>query len=235
MNGMHHDIMNGSRIVLPSSANGKRSNLNPATLNNPAAGSGFYASKLDQNTYVNYANLSYGQQLELSSYAARLINGMRSQLGNQQLQVSPTAMSAATQVANRYNADKWNMYAGKGHDIAALKAVMGQYKTVPAYSEDTVSYGGGNSAFFGTSMASLKSKVYQSIQLMVFNDAAKAYGHTKSILGLSTCAYITNTPQSYLGVSFDKLGGVHFEIIANNPNFSCYTGKVPFAAYNVMM
>lgn len=228
------DITNGSRILLPASANAQGNRLNVSALTGPAKGSSYNSSTYDNTTVVNYRKLTPSQAAELASYAAVIINQLRAQVGVSPLKVSTTANEIADKIARGYENDKWNMYTHKGHDINAIEHVIRQYQTVDGWSEDMVSYAGGNPSAFGTTMADLKAKVYNAISLMIFNDAGSNYSHLYSVLGLKDQSDITATNSSYLGISFDQYAGIHLEIVSNDPDFTSVNGTLPFNTTNII-
>lgn len=151
------------------------------------------------------ANLTTAQQTELTNFAAQVINGMRAQFGSIPVTVTHDSVGFAQQVAKNYDADNW-YYKGTGtdaHDIPALNKAAASYGLDETnYSED-----GGGTGFIQdyTTMAGLKTGVFSALQAMVYNDAASNWGHAVSI--------VMDGGNDYLGVSVDKMGQLHFNLL----------------------
>ena len=146
----------------------------------------FKADPADEKITVNKNNLTESQQLELTRFAADLLNQVREQLGVKPVQITTGSLKFATDVKNNYLQDNWNKEA---HDVAGITR---------AARKNGLDDGGNyyeDASFFSSTpstLAGLKGQIYDSIRDMIlgfvdFNvdGNADTYEilHTEGLLG----------------------------------------------------
>ncbi|MBM7544956.1 SEC10/PgrA surface exclusion-like protein [Weissella beninensis] len=218
---LKNSLTGGSTINLSDKATAIANT--PAVLDKgPASGTKFKGIASDKNVSVDTNKMTNAQATELSSYAAYLINDMRNQIGksttpeqNQfstRLQVTDGAIAFAKQVAANYNSDKWSGYHNGWHDVPAIGKAAANFglNDTDNFYEDMETW---SDAFNTTmSMYDAKKMLYDAIYDMVFDDKSSDYHHALSLLGLDVYNDEVR-PAEYFGVSFDKYGNIHLEII----------------------
>lgn len=171
----------------------------------------FHPNTSDTKRMVNPTNLDTNTQRELSQYTADLINQLSQKLSNNQapakLIVTDRALAAATQIANGYSADKWDIDTQNDHDLNVLKSVFGQYNS-NGWAENWA----GSTLGKKNSIANIKENIYGSTASMMFDDADSGWGHTANFLGASLNA----THPLEFAISIDNLNQLHFEFLLYN-------------------
>lgn len=146
----------------------------------------FQADSVDDSITVDKNNLTKSQQLELTRFAANLLNQVRKQLGVKPVVITTGALKFATDVKNNYLQDKWSEF---NHDVAGITRAAREnglddggnyYEDASFYSSTPATLGG------------LKQQIYESIRDMIlgfvdnnFDDVADNYEilHTEGLLG----------------------------------------------------
>ncbi|MBO8442128.1 MAG: SEC10/PgrA surface exclusion domain-containing protein, partial [Firmicutes bacterium] len=171
-------------------------------------------NQADENESIDVTNLTDAQRAEITEWVAGLLNPIREQLGNPDVQISNGSMQYSKDVVDRYNSDGWNMTT-QGHDQNALTQV-GQQDGVQDESEAAglIYYPNNPITPAPTNMDQLKQDVYNTIISMLFDDAGSDYGHTQALIGYDAKTANTrgfdDTTEEYLGVDTDDNGWVHF-------------------------
>ncbi|GAA0054118.1 SEC10/PgrA surface exclusion domain-containing protein [Streptococcus canis] len=174
----------------------------------------FKANPTDDKTLLDTNNLSESVRLELSNYAADLINQLRKAFGTAETVVTPSALTLADATTDGYVAHSWSMkdVRTNGHDAKAINDAaksLGLKTTTPDQEKAGQQlYENMNST--SVSLASLtlsqaKELIYNALITFMFN--GYEYLHAESIAGL------TITSPSYLGVDLSArsdVTGVHF-------------------------
>ncbi|GAB6091845.1 SEC10/PgrA surface exclusion domain-containing protein [Furfurilactobacillus curtus] len=204
--------------------------------------SNFVPSPVDETVHIdNETDLTKDVLITLSTYAAALINSIRSQAGILGVVVSQGSVKYAQDVARAYEADNWD-WLTSGHDFDALIRTA-QASGINGYGED-MGAGFTVGSKWNLTLADFKSAIYNNVVGMLFSDAISNWGHSLSVLGIgqSSLAVKEGFSQSF-GTSFSQWIGhysdgdsftdlaLHFEILPNqsipldNPNFD--TTQIP--------
>ena len=174
----------------------------------------YVSNPTDTAQTIDLSNLQ-GTNQTIAQYALVLINGVRRQLGYQELKYNTDAMNLSVDVANRYRNDNWNSM-GNGHDVnGALRpayvdmGMNGSYGEamgfvsagwIPNYTETANNHDGQTSLTRDTTangniitLDALKNNVYGIIYGMLFDDQNSRWGHAE---------ILTNPDTDFMGVSF---------------------------------
>ena len=193
----------------------------------------YHASKADKNRKVVFSPdqpLSDDIELELTQFAAQLLNPIIAQFGNPGYTINSGSLAFAKEVSKRYDADKWNLYDGKWHNTVAINGAAKDLGLDYDSDMKTNAYedieGGdfhSDPKTITTTMAELKYWVYETITDMLFLDGTdhnNFWGHTGSLLQLNPTINKSNPFE--LGVMIDAMGQKHILIVnkddyAENP------------------
>ena len=190
----------------------------------------YHASEADKNRKVVFSPdqpLSDDIELELTQFAAQLLNPIVAQFSNPGYTINGGSLAFAKEVSKRYDADKWNLYDGKWHDTVAINGAAKDLGLRYNPKMNTNAYedieGGdfhSDPKTITTTMAELKYWVYETITGMLFEDGSdnnNAWGHTASLLQLNPTANKSNPFD--LGVMIDSMGQKHI-LIVNKDNYA---------------
>ncbi|WP_317294304.1 SEC10/PgrA surface exclusion domain-containing protein [Ligilactobacillus saerimneri] len=186
----------------------------------------YHASKADKNRKVVFSPgqpLSDDIELELTQFAAQLLNPLASQFGKKGYVINGGSLAFAKEIAKKYDADKWNIYDQRWHDTKAINEVARDM----GLSYDTNMKANGYEDMEGgdfvsdpkeitTSVAELKGWVYEAITRMLFLDGKdhnNFWGHATSLMMLNSTYDGTETFS--LGVTVDSMGQKHILQIAD--------------------
>lgn len=193
----------------------------------------YHASEADKKRKVVFSPdqpLSDDIQLELTQFAAQLLNPIVAQFGNPGYTINGGSLAFAREVSKRYDADKWNLYDGKWHNTVAINGAakdlgLDYDETMKTNAYEDIEGGDFISApkTVTTTMAELKSWVYETLIDMLFLDGTdhnNFWGHTASLLQLNPTINKSNPFE--LGVMIDAMGQKHILIVnkddyAENP------------------
>lgn len=146
----------------------------------------YSASSADKARTVNVNNLSYDIRLELTQMAVDLYNQIRTQMGYAaNVKTTKVAIDAASGVADKRLADSWSVKAG--HYNSAIKSTATDLGLTGLVENLYNAWGTGTETFANdaTTVAELKSRVYDAVKLFMFKDAGSAWGHALSVSGVS--------------------------------------------------
>lgn len=165
--------------------------------------------------------------IEISTFAASLLNKVRAVFNSPQLFVNPESIKFTEEVTKRYNQDDWQAFAsevnelpGKGHDITALFELWNSDdSTFSNYDSKDEVIGNGEQYLSQKkdelTLADLKYAVFQNIIEMLFADFENEFGKVKTLLG-----FVKDDATEYknhlMGVSIDKFFTIHFELAYND-------------------
>lgn len=186
----------------------------------------YHASEADKNRKVVFSPgqpLSDDIELELTQFAAQLLNPLASQFGKKGYVINGGSLAFAKEIAKKYDADKWNIYDQRWHDTKAINEVARDM----GLSYDTNMKANGYEDMEGgdfisdpkeitTNVAELKGWVYEAITRMLFLDGKdhnNFWGHATSLMMLNSTYDGTETFS--LGVTVDSMGQKHILQIAD--------------------
>ncbi len=186
----------------------------------------YHASEADKNRKVVFSPdqpLSDDIELELTQFAAQLLNPLASQFGKKGYVINGGSLAFAKEIAKRYDADKWNIYDQRWHDTKAINEVARDM----GLSYDTNMKANGYEDMEGgdfisdpktitTNVAELKGWIYEAITRMMFLDGKdhnNFWGHATSLMMLN--ATYDGTETFSLGVTVDSMGQKHILQIAD--------------------
>ncbi|MFQ7236256.1 MAG: SEC10/PgrA surface exclusion domain-containing protein, partial [Enterococcus hulanensis] len=179
----------------------------------------YVSNASDKQKVVDYKNLSDEQKLELSLFAAGLINDIRKQAGVEiPVTVTQGAVDFANDINTRYDADQWDLFEQDDHYVAAIKAAATKYGLLDTgqYYENL----GAGFLYQNKTMDDLKRAFFNTILFMLFNDKGSDYGHTRSLMGFNNYYADGTIPdyikEQYFAVSLDSMGQTHFQVIRNH-------------------
>ncbi|AMV60663.1 D-alanyl-D-alanine carboxypeptidase [Pediococcus damnosus] len=177
-------------------------------------------SSSDQAVKIDDVNkLSSTIQLQLTQFAAQLINNIRKQAGNPGVTVSKGAIDFASAVNKGYMADNWNLMEKSAHDVPAIQKAAKSFglNADEQYYENLSVLESTNKSEYNT-LADLKGGIYQSMLIFLFKDAGSSYGHAQSIAGCHT------EKKTYFGFAAQHFTDgdryayqTHYELIPNDP------------------
>ncbi|AVL01015.1 hypothetical protein PI20285_10390 [Pediococcus inopinatus] len=164
----------------------------------------YQSSAADKKVIIaNVDTMSSKTQLELSKFAAGLVNSVRNQVGMHAVTVTKGSLGFAQDVKKQYTADNWSTYS---HDVHAIKKAAADYGLNSGdnyYENASFGYIGNGKSL---TMDALKNAIYSSFVAMLFSDGGSAYGHAASITG-----YMNNNQKAeYFGLSMNShLSQIH--------------------------
>lgn len=167
--------------------------------------------------------LSRNDIIKATQFAVSLLNPIREAIGVTPYKITNASINVAQDVANEYRKDNWNT-CEHAHDNDALDRVAEKWNT------DLVGESWAGDGWFGgpwhvynnLTLDDLYRGVYESILMLLFQDADQGYGHATDILGVRSA----NSDLNNLGVSFEygkgmkawgqtNVGGFHFDSISD--------------------
>lgn len=183
----------------------------------------YKSNEVDKTRNIDIRNLTYDQQLELTQFAADLINQVRKQYGSPLVTITKDSLKFANTVVRRDEANGYQM--DDGHDVKVINEVAREFGLTTGgklqFYENLFSYGlnddeyeneykhlGVNADQFDTkTMDEAKRRIYKSLEAFLFN--GYEWQHARSIVGYR------NEP-AYFGLAIGHglaVGKVHFELV----------------------
>lgn len=168
--------------------------------------------------------LSRDDIIKATQFAVSLINPIREAIGVEPYKITNASIDVAQDVANEYRKDNWNTLE-HAHDNDALDRVANNWNidlVGESWAGDSW-FGGPWHVYNNLTLDDLYRGVYESILMLLFQDADQGYGHATDILGVRDPNNNFTTGNS-LGVSFEygkgmkaggqtNVGGFHFNTI----------------------
>lgn len=182
--------------------------------------------------------LSRDDIIKATQFAVSLLNPIREAIGVTPYKITNASIDIAQDVANEYRKDNWNTW-DNSHDGKALSRVAEKWNT------DFVSESWAGDGTFGQvkwtpnngdtkfvhsynnlTLNDLYRGIYNSVLMLLFQDADQNYGHTTDILGVRAANSDLTVAGDNLGVSFEygkgmkawgqtNVGGFHFNSISD--------------------
>ena len=180
-------------------------------------------------TLNDNGTLSRDDIIKATQFAVSLLNPIREAIGVTPYKITNASIDAAQDVANEYRKDNWNTW-NNSHDGEALSRVAEKWNT------DLVSESWAGDGWFGgpwhvynnLTLDDLYRGVYNSILMLLFQDASQNYGHATDLLGVRAANSDLTVAGDDLGVSFEygkgmksttwgqtNVGGFHFNSISD--------------------
>jgi LPXTG cell wall surface protein len=160
----------------------------------------------DMKTKYDIENLPENVRMELSLFAADLINQIRDQFKLPRVKVTPSAVEFAKIVGNGYTTDNWN--AQVGHDARAVNEGAREFGLPTSSAEEEAkhqqyyeNYYGYGLATKNVTLAELKREVYNGIIGFMFN--GQEWLHAQSIAGINW----GQPDEEYFGLDFSISNG----------------------------
>lgn len=172
----------------------------------------------DKNIQIaDPAKLSAEVQTQLTLFVENLLNPLREQLGEQPLTATSGAMDFVNEIVSGYNSENngqgWSIV--RGHDVNVIEAAAGDFGL--ANDNNYYESAAGTSITAGkTTLADLKTQVFDAILRLLFDDKESKYGHLIGLIGSSKYVADQNYENEMFGFGIDKLGQLHFEIVPIN-------------------
>lgn len=182
--------------------------------------------------------LSRDDIIKATQFAVSLLNPIREAIGVTPYKITNASIDVAQDVANEYRKDNWNTW-DNSHDEEALSRVAEKWNT------DLVSESWAGDGTFGQvkwtpnngdtkfvhsynnlTLNDLYRGIYNSVLMLLFQDADQNYGHATDILGVRAANSDLTVAGDNLGVSFEygkgmkawgqtNVGGFHFNSISD--------------------
>ena len=183
----------------------------------------YKSNEVDKTRNIDIRKLTYDQQLELTQFAADLINQVRKQYGSPLVTITKDSLKFANTVVRKDEANGYQM--DDGHDVKVINEVAREFGLTTGgklqFYENLFSYGfnddeyeneykqlGVNAEQFDTkTMDEAKRRIYKSLEAFLFD--GYEWQHARSIVGY------TNEP-AYFGLAIGHglaVGKVHFELV----------------------
>ncbi|MCC4399679.1 SEC10/PgrA surface exclusion domain-containing protein [Limosilactobacillus reuteri] len=178
-------------------------------------------------TLNDNGTLSRDDIIKATQFAVSLLNPIREAIGVEPYKITNASIDVAQDVANEYRKDNWNTWENN-HDGEALSRVAEKWNT------DLVSESWAGDGWFGgpwhvynnLTLNDLYRGVYNSILMLLFQDASQNYGHATDLLGVRAANSDLTVAGDNLGVSFEygkgmkawgqtNVGGFHFNSISD--------------------
>ena len=178
-------------------------------------------------TLNDNGTLSRDDIIKATQFAVSLLNPIREAIGVTPYKITNASIDVAQDVANEYRKDNWNTL-NNSHDGEALSRVAEKWNT------DLVSESWAGDGWFGgpwhvynnLTLDDLYRSVYNSILMLLFQDASQNYGHATDLLGVRAANSDLTVAGDNLGVSFEygkgmkawgqtNVGGFHFNSISD--------------------
>ena len=171
--------------------------------------------------------LSRDDIIKATQFAVSLLNPIREAIGVTPYKITNASIDIAQDVANEYRKDNWNTW-NNSHDGKALSRVAEKWNT-DFVSESWAGdgwFGGHGHAYSNLTLDDLYYGVYNSILMLLFQDANQDYGHATDLLGVRAANSDLTVAGDNLGVSFEygkgmkawgqtNVGGFHFNSISD--------------------
>ena len=171
--------------------------------------------------------LSRDDIIKATQFAASLLNPIREAIGVTPYKITNASIDVTQDVANEYRKDNWNTWENS-HDGEALSRVAEKWNTDlvgESWAGDGW-FGGHGHAYNNLTLDDLYYGVYNSILMLLFQDASQNYGHATDLLGVRAANSDLTVAGDNLGVSFEygkgmkawgqtNVGGFHFNSISD--------------------
>ena len=171
--------------------------------------------------------LSRDDIIKATQFAVSLLNPIREAIGVTPYKITNASIDVAQDVANEYRKDNWNTWENS-HDGEALSRVAEKWNTDligESWAGDGW-LGGPYHVYNNLTLDDLYRGVYESILMLLFQDANQNYGHATDILGVRAANSDLTVAGDNLGVSFEygkgmkawdqtNVGGFHFNSISD--------------------
>lgn len=171
--------------------------------------------------------LSRNDIIKATQFAVSLLNPIREAIGVTPYKITNASIDVAQDVANEYRKDNWNTLENS-HDGEALSRVAEQWNidfVGESWAEDAW-LGGPWHVYNNLTLDDLYRGVYESILMLLFQDADQDYGHATDLLGVRAANSDLTVAGDNLGVSFEygkgmkawgqtNVGGFHFNSISD--------------------
>lgn len=175
----------------------------------------------------NNGTLSRDNIIKATRFAVSLLNPIREAIGVTPYKITNASIDVAQDVANEYRKDNWNTWENS-HDGEALSRVAEKWNTDlvgESWAGDGW-FGGHGHAYSNLTLDDLYYGVYNSILMLLFQDANQDYGHATDLLGVRAANSDLTVAGDNLGVSFEygkgmkawgqtNVGGFHFNSISD--------------------
>ncbi len=171
--------------------------------------------------------LSRDDIIKATQFAVSLLNPIREAIGVTPYKITNASIDVAQDVANEYRKDNWNTLENS-HDGEALSRVAEKWNTdlIGESWADDGWFGGHGHAYSNLTLDDLYYGVYNSILMLLFQDANQDYGHATDLLGVRAANSDVTVAGDDLGVSFEygkgmkawgqtNVGGFHFNSISD--------------------
>ena len=171
--------------------------------------------------------LSRNDIIKATQFAVSLLNPIREAIGVTPYKITNASIDVAQDVANEYRKDNWNTWE-HAHDNDALDRVANKWN-IDLVGESWAGdgwLGGPWHVYNNLTLDDLYRGVYESILMLLFQDADQGYGHATDILGVRAANSDLTVAGDNLGVSFEygkgmkawgqtNVGGFHFNSISD--------------------
>ncbi|MGK4160723.1 SEC10/PgrA surface exclusion domain-containing protein [Limosilactobacillus reuteri] len=171
--------------------------------------------------------LSRNDIIKATQFAVSLLNPIREAIGVTPYKITNASIDVAQDVANEYRKDNWNTW-NNSHDGEALSRVAEKWN-IGLVGESWAGdgwFGGHGHAYSNLTLDDLYYGVYNSILMLLFQDASQNYGHATDLLGVRAANSDLTVAGDNLGVSFEygkgmkawgqtNVGGFHFNSISD--------------------
>lgn len=178
-------------------------------------------------TLNDNGTLSRDDIIKATQFAVSLLNPIREAIGVTPYKITNASIDVAQDVANEYRKDNWNTW-DHAHDNDALDRVANKWN-VDLVGESWAGdgwFGGPWHVYNNLTLDDLYRGVYESILMLLFQDADQGYGHATDILGVRSANSDLTVAGDDLGVSFEygkgmkawgqtNVGGFHFNSISD--------------------
>lgn len=175
----------------------------------------------------NNGTLSRDDIIKATQFAVSLLNPIREAIGVTPYKITNASIDVAQDVANEYRKDNWNTW-DNSHDGEALSRIAEKWNTDlvgESWAGDGW-FGGHGHAYSNLTLDDLYYGVYNSILMLLFQDASQNYGHATDLLGVRAANSDLTVAGDNLGVSFEygkgmkawgqtNVGGFHFNSISD--------------------
>ena len=186
----------------------------------------YKSNEVDKTRNIDIRNLTYDQQLELTQFAADLINQVRKQYGSPLVTITKDSLKFANTVVRRDEANGYQM--DDGHDVKVINEVAREFGLTTGgklqFYENLFSYGmnddeyeneykhlGVNAdQFYTKTMDEAKATIYKSLTAFLMN--GYEWQHARSTVGY-------RNESAYFGLAIGHglaVGKVHFELVRPN-------------------
>lgn len=169
----------------------------------------------DTDSDVNISNISEAQVIELSEFAAGILNNVREQFSTIKYTVVNGSVAFAKAVGNNYQREGFNIFEHRMHYARGINdaaRALGLAVSTPEQEAVGAQYYENIAAVTKPrqtrlNLSDLKRNIYDSIVGFLFEDGGQDYGHALALVGLDGKPDYSSTEQNveYIGVSFSDV------------------------------